>query len=102
MAQDTSALATKEDIRLVMERMGELELKFERKVDESQEEMIAKMHVWKAETAAWVQLEAKKTKQYFDVVAENLRYDLVGIYKDRTEDHEQRIKRLERKTGLAV
>lgn len=89
MAQDSSAPATKEDVGLLMERMGEMDMKLERKADAS-------------EVKIWIQTEGEKTRKYFDLVAENLHYDLVGVYKDRTEDHEQRIRRLEHKTGLAA
>jgi archaellum component FlaC len=125
MAQDMSAPATKEDIGLLMEQMGTFEDRmgtFEDKMGTMEDRMGTmedrmgtmedrmgtmedrmgtmegkvgslerKFEVWKEEV-----------KEHFNLVAENLRYDLVGIYKDRTEDHEHRIKRLERKTGLAV
>lgn len=90
MAQEVSAPATKQDIGLLMERMGTFEDRMgslETRVTEWREEMFE----WKEEV-----------KEHFNLVAENLRYDLVGIYKDRTEDHEQRIRRLERKTGVVA
>lgn len=39
--------------------------------------------------------------QHMNVVAENLVHDFNGIFKDRLEQHEDRITRLEEHTGLA-
>ena len=37
---------------------------------------------------------------HFDLVAETMRYDLLGAHKDRIENHEDRIRRLERHAGF--
>lgn len=49
-------------------------------------------------------LQAMETRlvQHFNVVAENLVHDFKGIFKDRLEQHEDRIVRLEQHVGLAV
>ncbi|OGJ58141.1 hypothetical protein A3H22_00080 [Candidatus Peribacteria bacterium RIFCSPLOWO2_12_FULL_55_15] len=48
-------------------------------------------------------LQAMETRlvQHFNVVAENLVHDFKGIFKDRLEQHEDRIVRLEQHVGLA-
>lgn len=51
MAQDSSAPATKEDVGLLMERMGEMDMKLERKADAS-------------EVKIWIQTEGEKTRKY--------------------------------------
>ncbi|MDO8649216.1 MAG: hypothetical protein Q7R81_05540 [Candidatus Peregrinibacteria bacterium] len=45
-------------------------------------------------------LEARLVQQFL-VIAENLVRDFKGIFKDRLEQHEDRINSLERHTGLA-
>lgn len=77
MVQDNSAApATKEDVRILMNEMAKLyEANFK----------------WKEEL-----------KEHFNLVTENQLYDFKGIFSDRTEDHERRIKRLERKAGIAA
>lgn len=47
--------------------------------------------------------------QHFDLVAENLRHDLLGAHRDEIEilkdarkDHERRISQLERSTGVLI
>ena len=85
----STAPATKQDIAMLMESIGvyydktsqwitDLELKFEDHWNASEDRM----------------------RQYIDVKFENFSYDLIGVRKDRVEDHEDRIKRLERHTGL--
>jgi hypothetical protein len=69
-------LLVKQDVQYIMERIGDLEVKVED---------------WKDEL-----------KEHFDIVAENILHDFKGTFKDRTEDHERRIKRLERKTGITA
>lgn len=80
MAKDASAPATKEDIRLLMEQVGHF------------------YREWDQRTREWKQ----EIKDHFDLVTENQLYDFKGIFSDRTEDHERRIKRLERKAGSAA
>jgi len=63
---------------MLMEQIGTYYDKTEKKIAESEERM----------------------KQHFDVVAENLHYDMVGVHKDKIQNHEDRIKRLEDHTGV--
>lgn len=76
MKNDRQAPATKEDIALLMEQIGKL-------YDANEQ--------WKDEI-----------KQYFDIVAENIKYDLLkGALNDKVAQHEDRIVRLEKHAGLA-
>lgn len=43
----------------------------------------------------------KRMKHHFDLAVETIRADLVGANKDRIENHEQRLTRLERHVGIA-
>ena len=70
------APATKADIRMLMVEIGKL-------YDANQR--------WKDEL-----------KGHFDLAVENIRTDLVGANKDKIENHEHRLGRLEKHTGLAV
>lgn len=74
MTPDPKAAATKEDIAMLMD---------------SNAKMYDAMAGWKDEL-----------KEHFDVALENVRHDLIGANKDRIEDHEHRLKRLETQTGL--
>lgn len=49
-----------------------------------------------------LQAMEKRLVQHFNVVAENLVYDFQGVFKDRLEQHEDRIVRLEQHAGLAA
>lgn len=50
-----------------------------------------------------LQEEHTETRRHFDVVAENIRHDLVkGALNDKIEQHEDRIIRLEQHAGLAA
>lgn len=45
----------------------------------------------------------KETRRHFDVVAENIRHDLLnGALNDKVEQHEDRIQKLEEHTGLVA
>lgn len=47
--------------------------------------------------------ENKETRRHFDVVAENIRHDLLkGALNDKVEQHEDRIQKLEEHTGLVA
>lgn len=81
MTSDSALLATKKDIELLMEQMGSYYEKTERRIGQSEERM----------------------KQYFDVVAENIKHDFLhGAIPDKMEQHEDRIIRLEQSVGLAA
>jgi hypothetical protein len=73
---DTSALATKNDIKLLMDSMGRIYDANER---------------WKDEM-----------KHHFDVALENTAHDIISAKSDRVANHEDRILRLERHTRIAV
>jgi len=93
MAQD-NAPATKLDIKMLMDEIGRLydaNLKWK-------EEIIEKMKKWKFEI-----------ERHFDVVAENMHHDLLGANNDEIEnlknskdDHEKRIHKLEKHSGLVA
>jgi len=96
MVDNSQSPATKQDIFLVMQEIGKLYDANERwkneiidAAGEWKDDMLHKMDTWKNET-----------KQHFDLVAENLKYDFLGAHKDRIENHEDRIRRLERKVRL--
>jgi hypothetical protein len=74
MPKDSKAPATKQDIQLLMTAIGKL-------YDANEQ--------WKEEL-----------KHHFDLTAETIRQDVQGANKDRIEDHENRIVRLEEHTGV--
>jgi hypothetical protein len=78
MADDTQASATKEDIRLLMEQIGTYYSKTQEQIAEMEERVM----------------------RHFDLTVETIRHDLLGANKDKIENHEDRIRRLERHTGL--
>ncbi len=87
MANDMQAPATKQDIAILMEQIGTYYDRTERRFIELDEK---------------IERKAEETKRYFDVVAEDMRHDYLGAHKDRIENHEDRIRRLEKKTGVAA
>ncbi len=78
MAPASSAPATKHDVALIMERIGN-----------SEDGLRAQMKTWKEEII-----------HEFHIVAEDIRHDAFGIQKDRIADHEHRITRLERQSRV--
>lgn len=85
MPTDGSALATKDDIRLLMEEIGKLYAANER---------------WKGELEEQIAVSETRMKDHFDLVAENIRHDFNGAFGDKIEQHEDRLVRLERHAGL--
>lgn len=85
MVTDDQAPATKQDIRLLMEQMGDYYVRTERRISQLE----ADVKQWKVEII-----------HEFHVVAENLHRDFRDAFKDRTEQHEVRITLLEKRTGL--
>lgn len=59
------------------------------RIGNSEDGLRAQMTTWKEEII-----------HEFHVVAEDMRHDAFGIQKDRIADHEHRITRLERRTGV--
>ena len=95
MADNTSP-ATKEDIAMMMEQIGSYYdrtekrlVKIEDRIEASEERMTN--HIAASED---------QMKRHFDVVTENLHYDLLGAHKDKIQQHEDRIRRLEKHTKL--
>lgn len=90
MAKADNPVATKKDIEMLMGEIGKLYDANER---------------WKDDILVGVDgkilASEKRTKEHFDVVAENLHYDFLGAHKDKIENHEDRIVRLEQRAGLA-
>ena len=87
--------AFSENFAVLMEYFDAKMLEMKEYVDETVEKKVSE--------------KAEETKRHFDVVAEDMRHDMQGIYKDRTEqnddklkDHERRITRVERHVGIAV
>jgi hypothetical protein len=85
MKHDENAPATKKDVQLLMEEIGKLYVANERWKDE----ILDKNEAWKDEIV-----------HEFKVVAEDLRHDLLGVHKDKIENHEDRLVRLERHVGV--
>lgn len=84
----STAPATKQDIQILMEQMGKYYDGTERRLVG----MEVKMKEWKEDL-----------KDHFDVVAENIRHDLLkGALHDKIEQHEDRIILLEQHAGLAA
>lgn len=84
MKKDDHTVATKADLQAMEKRTKKdlQELRLETKKD----------------------LQAMETRlvQHFNVVAENLVHDFKGIFKDRLEQHEDRIVLLEQHVGLVA
>lgn len=73
--EDTSP-ATKDDIKMLMDSIGRLYDANER---------------WKNEL-----------KEHFDLKTEIIRHDLIDAKSDRVANHEDRLRKVEKHTGLAV
>lgn len=82
---DNSTPATKEDIRMLMEQIGSYFDRTESRLGDLRDEM-----------------EGSKEEiiRHFDVRVEDIRHDLLGANKDKLENHEDRLVRLERHAGL--
>jgi len=84
MAGDSQAPATKEDVKGIMEYLVKNEEKIHNLAKEMKE-------------------SEKRMKRHFDVVAENIKHDLLhGALHDKVEQHEDRIQTLEQHTSLVV
>jgi hypothetical protein len=87
MADDKSAPATKEDIRLLMELVGSYYSQTEERIAESEERL----------------------RRHFDLAVETIRHELTGankdklaVHDDQLNDHAKRLRRLERHAGLTT
>lgn len=89
--KDDQSPATKKDIRILMDQMGRYYLKTEDRIRE-----------YKEYTEDRLKEHNEDIKRYFDIRVEDIRHDLLGVNKDKIEQHEDRIRRLERHAGLAA
>lgn len=94
---DPQSPATKADIALLMEKIGDLY----RATERWKEEMMSTTERWKEELRAEMQTWKEELKSHFDFIAENIRHDFRGAHRDDTENIKTRIRRLEEHTGLA-
>lgn len=85
MEHDDQAPATKLDIHLLMAQIGDYYDRTENRMTDLERK---------------IQESEERTKRHFDVVAETMRHDYLGAHKDRIENHENRIRRLEEHSGL--
>lgn len=84
---DDTSPATKADIKMLMDSMGKL-------FDANE--------LWKNELREDSRRMKDDMKGHVDLTIELLRHDLMDAKKDRVENHEDRLRKLERHTGLAV
>lgn len=89
---DDHTPATKKDLRDLEWRIAAT---IDAQLEQSEGRIDAKM------SAKLEELESRLTR-HFTLVAENLVHDFQGIFKDRLEQHEDRLTRLEQHTGLAT
>lgn len=85
MTKTTSAPATKQDVRLIMEELGKL-------YDANEgwkTEIVGKMETWK-----------KEVIEGFHVVAENIHKDAISANKETIDLHRNRIENIENVLGL--
>ncbi|MDO8649380.1 MAG: hypothetical protein Q7R81_06390 [Candidatus Peregrinibacteria bacterium] len=94
MPKDNHQPATKKDVRLMQKDMRTTQKDLRKEMKEMEKRITTNMD-WKLDT-----METRLV-QHFNVVAEKLVHDFNGIFKDRLEQHEDRIIRLEQHTGLA-
>jgi len=59
------------------------------------------MEKWKNELHMDMTIWKTELKDHFDVVVENLRHDMIGTHKDKIQNHEDRIVRLEHHARIA-
>ncbi|MBI3332055.1 hypothetical protein HYZ99_03795 [Candidatus Peregrinibacteria bacterium] len=87
MAQDPQALATKADIKMLMDALAK---------------MYQEIEGWDVKMDEKIKSSEDRQHQNFMILFEDLRHDMIGTHKDKIQDHEDRIVKLERKTGLAT
>jgi len=92
MVQDHSSPATKQDIAMLMTSIGKL-------YDDThsfKDDVRAEMADLKNEIVA----SEERMKHHFDVVAEDLRHDVLGANRDEIESIKDRVVRIEQHVGL--
>ena len=116
MTNDDSSPATKKDIKEINVRLDSHDEQFikvldfikaesddtRKYIDMKHEETMIYIDKKHEETMIYIDKKHEETMRYFDVVAEDIRHDFgsanreeIDVLKDRTNNHEKRIKRLE-------
>jgi hypothetical protein len=85
MSNDDQAPASKQDIRLLMQAIGTFYDQTNRRLVSLEEMILA---------------SEERMKEHVDLAVETIRHDLLGANRDRVEDHEHRIVRLEQHAKL--
>lgn len=97
MTNDAQSPATKGDIQTLMEYIHHAFEDMERRFQNLEHGFEA----LEKDVATQLKESEGRVKRYFDVIAENIRHDLLkGALHDKIEQHEDRIQRLEQQTGL--
>lgn len=97
MISGAQSPATKGDIQTLMEYIHHAFEDMERRFQNLEHSFEA----LEKDVAAHLKESEGRVKQYFDVVAENIRHDFLhGALPDKIEQHEDRIRRLEQHAGL--
>ena len=99
---DKTAPATKEDIAMMMDSIGTYYDRMDTRMNNFEEKIESKMEQWTRELI-------EQTDHRFQVVAEELRHDLLGIHSDKVDlmndklkSHDRRLNRLEAQAGIAA
>ncbi len=87
MTKRPSPPATKDDIQMLMGEIGKLYDANER---------------WKDEILGTNQQRKEEIKRHFDLTVETIRHDLQGANRDRIENHEDRIVRIEQRLKIVA
>ena len=89
---DESAAATKQDVQMLMEQIGEYYIGTEEKMFKLEQKILE---------------SEDRMKRHFDLSVETIRHDLKGanrdeinVLKDRSQSHDERITHLERHAGI--
>lgn len=98
MSPTDDAPATKKDITMLMTEIGKLYEANERWKDE----ILESSEQWKNEIIMANEKWKDEIKAHFDFVAENIKYDFKGAFKDKVEQHEDRLVRLEEHVGTTA
>ncbi|MFH0770977.1 MAG: hypothetical protein V1926_06445 [Candidatus Peregrinibacteria bacterium] len=96
MAKDSSSPATKKDSAMLMESIGKLY----DDIHEFKDDVSGKITDLKGEIEEKIAASEDRVKRHFDVVAEDLRHDVLGANRDEIESIKDRVIRIERHVGL--
>ena len=104
MIADPTAAATKQDIGILMEQLGDMRIGVQSWKDELhtdmrlwKDQLHEDMLLWKDQLHEDMLLWKQEIKGHFDLVAENMFHDLRGAHKDDLENVKTRLTRVERK-----